>query len=156
MSYHLILGAIMAGFTAGGSGGGGGGGGGDPTFSFDGLYASDFEVAPTNAVAEFTFKRTGMMDGQGNITYPSGNWIAPYDATVGDDYEIEFHLNGGDAWTSGAAADTWLALTSDRTIGVTDSTGIGISSSVRVRIRRVSDSVVVAEGSIGLSASKFV
>jgi hypothetical protein len=125
----------------------------DLSFAFAGQGASDlaaFGAGP--AVASISFLRTGLLDGSGNISYPTGAWIVPADATIGDDYEIEFSLVLGDTPTG--TLDTWLALTSTRTITLSASSGEK-ASTIRVRIRQASDSEIVATGNMTLSAANI-
>jgi FlaG/FlaF family flagellin (archaellin) len=70
----------------------------------------------------------------------AGTWLIPASADAGD-YEIEFHQNSGDAVTG--TLDSWLALSSNRSISLTRTVAGTSTAEIRIRIRRASDSVVV-------------
>lgn len=69
--------------------------------------------------AQIVFKRDGtILNHLGTLI---GNWITPRHSTIGDNYYVRGTLTGGDPLNVGSPADaTWVALTSDRTFGVTD------------------------------------
>lgn len=81
----------------------------------------------------------------------AGDWIAPKAAAPGS-YEVLLHQDSGDALDGGSAAlDTWLALSSTRTITMTQ-TGAGVkSASFTVSIRL--GSTTLSSGTFTLSAT---
>jgi len=122
-------------------------------YSVGAVSAHDSRFSPTNSAAEIAVKQNGTIVGEGNQSATSTNWITPRDSTSGDDFEVEFHVNSGSTPT-GAAMDTWLALTSDQTIALAQTVAGSKECVVRVRIRQTSDSVVVAEGTATMSVNK--
>lgn len=126
-------------------------------FSLAGADGNDIEVTPTQAEVVLTINRNGTISGSGNFASPNGNWITPANATIGDSYEVEFHVVSGD--TPSGTLDTWLALTANRSVSFTTS-GIGPETKsclLRVIIRLVAGSVEkVRRNDVALDANEIL
>jgi len=120
-------------------------------FTLGALGAADYQIDPSDSFAGLSFLRDGTYVGVGNSDASLGAWITPRTSTSGDAYEIYFHVTSGST-PGGAAMDTWLALSTTRVVSLTRTTIGADVSSLTVQIRRVSDSVVVASGTIELSS----
>lgn len=78
------------------------------------------------------------------------DWLAPANTTVADLFECFFHKETGDDPDSGAALDTWHALTSSRSMIYSGGTGSGTFT---VSIRRAATEVVEGTCSLSMTAS---
>jgi len=108
----------------------------------------DFALDPANAAVVLTFTKDGTVTTSGSGSF--ADWVVPAAANIGAGYEIEFHVNSGSI--SAGTLDTWLSLAADKSVTVSQ-TVIGENETLlRVKIRRVSDSVVVSEGVVTLNA----
>ena len=102
---------------------------------------TDNVTDPSNATAGCIFHRDGTMSelSPGASSYPS--WASPGNATIGDDYEVRYTSQSGDALTSEAAAeDAWVAIDGDMTYSLFNGT-VGDDTSVQTfQIRQLGNS----------------
>lgn len=86
--------------------------------SFSGGNAARLSTDPTDAYAGFRFLRSGSVQRVQAATLSWGSfedWIAPKNATVGDDYELRLTLNSGTFPAGGGlSAGTWYSLDQTR------------------------------------------
>jgi hypothetical protein len=81
----------------------------------------------------------------------SGTWLVP--GTGAALYEIMAHKNWGRTPSTGDALDAWLNLAAQRGWGFSAATTLDKECELAVTIRRVSDLVVMATGTIHLLSS---
>lgn len=96
-----------------------GSGAGGTTLPLAGITVEDLVIGGPST-ASLTFNSSGAWTSVGNALNPSGTWL---DYGVNSDYEIYFDLLSGTV-DSGAATNTWLALSTTRTWTVTDSVDV--------------------------------
>jgi len=105
------------------------------------------------SVAGYTLKANGEIihtDGSGGST--AGQWITPA-ALAGGNYECRVTVNSG-ALTTGTA-NSWLALSSDRSWTCQQFTTGAAEAVIAVEIRRADTAQVVASATVTLSAVVF-
>lgn len=125
------------------SAGGGGGGGGGSVNLDDGAY-QDAVIDPDNASVAFTVGSAGTVVATGD---PGYTWLL---SGVNSDYDVKVDATSG-SFSSGTTG-TWLNLATGRTWTRTR-TVFGTSEVfATVRIRRVSDGVVLDTANISLTA----
>ena len=119
------------------------------SYALDTQAVTDVQSQPTAARAIFTVNRAGTLSSTSNTGTPvSGNWITPPGSNPGDLFSVEFHLSAGDLLVG--TVDSYLALSSNRSIELNCPSPDSLQSAVRVRIKRTSDSVVVTEFTVNL------
>lgn len=103
-----------------------------------------------SSTASLTLNSAGTYSSSGNVAAPSGTWLL---SGSGANFESRATVTSG-TLTSGTA-NTWEALSSNRSWSKTDSSSVGASPltvTFTLEIRRVSDSVVVTSSTVTLSA----
>lgn len=118
-----------------------------PSYPTSSIVCTDEVLSPGIAVAEVDWRADGDIYDQDNTN--KGDWILPGDYAPGD-YEVRANSASPDTPESGTM-DTWLALTSTRTWGVSQN-GFGTDIiNFTVDIRR-SGGPVLATRSVQLRA----
>lgn len=81
------------------------------------------------------------------------NWGSPTTASAGNGYWIKFHQESGDTLTDGPY-DSWLQLTSDRTVTLIGSSGFLKQALVSYIISNASGGATIASGNIQLESDQ--
>ena len=100
---------------------------------------------PNDAVAQYSTTSAGTVTATGESTY---DWLI---SGVNSDYEVRADVTSGSL--SSGTTGSWLPLSSTRFWSRTRTVFGTSSAELRVRIRRVSDSVEVADVDISLTAT---
>lgn len=113
---------------------------------------SDQQVIPGTARIDLRFNSNGNLE---TAEAPAG-FVTQYAwllAGSASDYELDVHVASGSFSGGSSATDTWLPLSTSRTY-IKSTTSIGSSDvTATYRIRRASDSEVVATATITLRAT---
>jgi hypothetical protein len=67
------------------------------------------------AIGSLRVNNSGTMTYVGSASSGPAAWYSPTGGTPGDNYYASMTLDSGDAWTTGTASGTGIALTSNRT-----------------------------------------
>lgn len=117
-----------------------------------GDYIVDDAVGSGTATASVSFNSNGEVveDGLGGTV--TSNWRTPTLVDVGADFEIKFELVSDGSGVSTPTLSTWHVLNTARQIIASRGT-VGVETGqYTYEIRRISDSEVVASGSITVTA----
>lgn len=128
------------------------GAGSEPTITLNNTSATAEALDPADATASYQLESDGDVsetEGSSGVFVDIGNWIGAAFAPGG--YECMLHVNSGTNPT-GAALDTWLALSSTRTWNLAR-TSVGLSTSnCTVSIRNAAG-VVRATATVDFAAN---
>lgn len=115
--------------------------------------ASDGQTFPTDSTSSVQYNRAGTVTRVGNLGGSNPDWHAAPTATIGDGYEIFFHQNSGST-LAGAALDTWLALSTNRLISLTQTGGPAtLVANLTVSIGLVGTSTAIKSATLDLSSA---
>lgn len=111
----------------------------------------DTVTDPADATVSIRCTTNGLIRTGIGATYTTrSNWYTPTTTAVGDDYHVKFTAVSG---VIGSGAGSWLALTSDRTYSISQTSVGTASSQVLIEISDDGGTTVIASGIFYLTAT---
>jgi hypothetical protein len=131
-----------------------------PVTSPGNLIANEATIAPTQCQAGIRFNTDGTISrrgGTGSYTTLGSKWYNPTTSGIGSSYWIMFtRVDSGSAGLDSGTLNSWLALTANREIAFTNSTGVEEGSFNFTIASDSSGNNVVSSGSIYLRAEQAI
>ncbi|AZU97917.1 coil containing protein [Vibrio phage LP.1] len=117
-----------------------------------GIVSTDYQQTPNAAQATLTF------ESDGDITFTGGSSIWHSNAPntgIGQGYQLKVSQTSGDTPSADFALDTWVDMTTSRTLTL-DQSGVDVADAImEVQIREIADPSNIASGEVRLVSAEL-